>query len=127
MGSLPAGWQEIRFMRIALSGQEWRRMRVGLLFASPWIIGFIGFTLYPIIASFYYSLHVYTTFGQPMIWVGLENYAELLGRDELFWVSLYNTAYMVFIGVPFHILVAILLALMLNLPLRGVAVYRTIF
>lgn len=114
-------------MRIALSRQEWRRMCVGLLFASPWIIGFIGFTLYPIIASFYYSLHVYTTFGQPMIWVGLENYAELLGQDKLFWVSLYNTAYMVFIGVPFHILLAILLALMLNLPLRGVAVYRTIF
>lgn len=114
-------------MRIALSRQERRRMRVGLLFAAPWLIGFVSFTLYPIFASFYYSLHVYTTFGQPMRWVGLANYAELLNRDKLFWVSLYNTAYMVFIGVPFHILLAILLALLLNLSLRGVAVYRTVF
>ena len=114
-------------MQIALSRQERRRLRVGLLYASPWIIGFLGFTVYPVVASFYYSLHVFTTFGQPMRWVGLSNYTELLGHDELFWISLYNTMYMVFLGVPFHIILAIGLALLLNLNLRGTAVYRTVY
>lgn len=114
-------------MKILLPRREWRRLRVGLLFAAPWIVGFLAFTLYPIIASFYYSLHVYTTFGQPMQWVGFSNYRELLGQDKLFWVSLYNTAYMVILGVPFHIALAIILALLLNLKLRGVAIYRTIY
>lgn len=112
-------------MRIAR--QERRRLAVGLLFASPWIVGFLFFTLYPLLASFYYSLHVYTTFGREMTWVGLDNFKQLLFDDDLFWVSLYNTIYIVFIGIPFHILIALLLALMLNLNLRGVAFYRTIF
>ena len=100
---------------------------MGLLFASPWIVGFLVFTVYPVILSFYYSLNVYTTFGQPMQWVGLQNYVDLLTQDDLFWVSLYNTLYMVVIGIPFHITLAVLLALLLNMSLRGVSIYRTVF
>jgi multiple sugar transport system permease protein len=100
---------------------------MGLLFASPWIVGFLGFTVYPVILSFYYSLNVYTTFGQSMQWVGLTNYVELLTQDDLFWLSLYNTLYMVVVGIPFHILLALLLALLLNMNLRGVSIYRTVF
>ena len=100
---------------------------MGLLFASPWIVGFLAFTVYPVILSFYYSLNVYTTFGQPMQWVGLQNYVDLLTQDDLFWVSLYNTLYMVVIGIPFHITLAVLLALLLNMSLRGVSIYRTVF
>lgn len=100
---------------------------MGLLFALPWIVGFLGFTLYPVIVSLYYSLNVYTTFGQPMRWVGLANYSELLTADKLFWLSLYNTLYMVVLGIPFHLLLTFLLALLLNMNLRGISVYRTIF
>jgi multiple sugar transport system permease protein len=114
-------------MALRLSRGEWRQLRIGLLCASPWIIGFLAFTVYPVIASFYYSLHVYTTFGQPMRWVGLANFRQLLLEDKLFWVSLYNTIYMVALGIPFHICLAIILALLLNLNLRGVAFYRTIY
>lgn len=114
-------------MGLHMSRQERRRLRVGLLFALPWIIGFLGFTVYPVIASFYYSLNVYTVFGQPLRWVGLANYIQLVGHDELFWISLYNTLYMVFFGIPFHICLAILLALLLNMNLRGVSVYRTVY
>jgi multiple sugar transport system permease protein len=114
-------------MKSRMSRQERRRLGMGLLFASPWIVGFLGLTVYPVILSFYYSLNVYTTFGQPMQWVGMANYVELLTQDDLFWVSLYNTLYMVVIGIPFHIILAILLALLLNMNLRGVSVYRTIF
>ena len=114
-------------MMSRMSRQERRRLGMGLLFASPWIVGFLVFTVYPVIMSFYYSLHVYTTFGQPMQWVGLANYVELLTQDDLFWVSLYNTLYMVVVGIPFHIMLAILLAMLLNMNLRGVSIYRTIF
>lgn len=113
-------------MRFGLSRQERRRLRVGLLFALPWIVGFLGFTVYPVIASFYYSLNVYTTFGEPMRWVGLANYQELF-QDELFWVSLYNTAYYVLFGISYHVALALLLAFLLNQNLRGIAFYRTIY
>ena len=114
-------------MGMKLSRQDKRRLRVGVLFALPWIVGFLGFTVFPIIDSLYYSLHVYTTFGQAMHWVGLSNYIELVSQDELFWTSLGNTLYMVVLGVPFHISVAVVLALLLNLKLRGVAFYRTVY
>ncbi len=114
-------------MVLGITRGDWQRLRTGVLFASPWIIGFLTFTVFPIVASFYYSLHVYTTFGQPMRWVGFENFRQLLFEDELFWKSLYNTIFMVGLGVPFHILLAVILALFLNLRLRGVAFYRTIY
>lgn len=110
-----------------LSRRDWRRFGTGVLFASPWIVGFLGFTVFPVIASAYYSLHVYTTFGQPLQWVGFANYHQLIFEDELFWKSLGNTLFMVGLGVPFHILLAVILALFLNLKLKGVALYRTIF
>lgn len=113
-------------MTLGLSRQERRRLRVGLLFALPWIVGFLGFTVYPVIASFYYSLNVYTTFGEPMRWVGFANYRELF-QDELFWVSLYNTAYYVLFGISYHVALALLLAFLLNQKLRGIAFYRTIY
>lgn len=113
-------------MIFGLSRQERRRLRVGLLFALPWIVGFLGFTVYPVIASFYYSLNVYTTFGEPMRWVGFANYRELF-QDELFWVSLYNTAYYVLFGISYHVALALLLAFLLNQKLGGISVYRTIY
>lgn len=114
-------------MHWPLSRQERRQLRVGLTYALPWIIGFLGFTVYPVLASAYYSLHVYTTFGQPMQWVGLDNFRELLFEDDLFWKSLYNTIYYVFLGIPFHVALAVIVALVLNLRLRGIAFYRTVY
>ena len=59
-------------MTFGLSRQEFRRLRIGLLFALPWIIGFVILTVTPVVASFYYSLNVFTTFGQPLRWAGIE-------------------------------------------------------
>ncbi|MYJ76752.1 MAG: sugar ABC transporter permease [Caldilineaceae bacterium SB0670_bin_27] len=56
-------------MQIGLTRQERRRLRIGLLFALPWIFGFASFTIFPVAYSFYYSLNVFTTFGQPLHWV----------------------------------------------------------
>lgn len=98
---------------------------MGVLFASPWIVGFCGFMLYPVIASMYFSFCDYSVLRNP-IWIGADNYSELLG-DKLFWVALKNTFLYAVMALPLSALAALGLALLLNTKIRGLAVYRTIF
>jgi multiple sugar transport system permease protein len=102
-----------------------RDWRVGVLFASPWILGFLVFMTYPVVASFFYS---FTSFSvlQPPRWIGLENYRELT-RDQVFINALKTTLLYVMGAVPLGTVVAILLALLLNTKVRGMALYRTMF
>ncbi|GIP33638.1 carbohydrate ABC transporter permease [Paenibacillus sp. J2TS4] len=102
-----------------------RNLLLGLAFASPWIIGFILFTVYPFVISFYYSLTEYDLFSPPT-WVGLANYQAIL-MDENFYKSLTNTFYMALIAVPISLFISLLLALLLNLKVKGIAFYRTIY
>ncbi len=97
----------------------------GLLFASPWLVGFVGLTLYPILLSLYYGFTEFNVF-QPPKFVGLKNYSELF-EDELFWKSLKNTLYVTLIGIPVNLIFALLIAMLLNMKVRGMAFYRTIF
>jgi multiple sugar transport system permease protein len=99
--------------------------RIGMMFLLPWTIGFLAFTLYPMLASFYYSFTIYHP-KLPNEWVGLQNYAGLL-HDKLFWQSLYNTLYMVVIGVPLTLLASFFCAVLLNLKVRGQSIYRVIY
>ncbi len=96
----------------------------GLLFALPWIIGFLAFTAYPIGASLYYSFTEYVGIGTPK-WIGSENYNALF-NDELFWTSLYNTLYYTCLAVPIGFIIALGLALLLNLDLKEIGFYRTL-
>ena len=105
---------------------EKRNLRNGLLFASPWFIGFLVFLLYPIIMSFYYSLCRFDAITQPH-WTGLDNYQMMLFNDPVFWKSLINTLYMVIIGLPIGLVFSLLLAMLLNQKIRGQSVYRTVF
>ncbi|MEG0740584.1 MAG: sugar ABC transporter permease [Clostridia bacterium] len=98
---------------------------VGLLFASPWIIGFLLFSLYPICTSFYYSFTEFNLFTSPQ-WVGMDNFTELF-NDEKFYKSLYNTLYMVIFATPASIVFSLLLAVLLNQSVKGMSVYRTLF
>lgn len=108
-------------------GSSWTRRNLvrGLLFCAPAIVGLLCFTAYPIAASFYYSFTRYSVMKPPH-WVGVANYANLV-HDELFWKSLWNTLYFAGLAVPLGILTALGLALLLNLRVRGQAVYRTCF
>jgi multiple sugar transport system permease protein len=101
-----------------------RSLLVGLLFISPWIVGFFLFLVYPVLANFYLGTTQYSGFGEPQ-WVGFQNYVELV-RDPLFWKSLYNTFYYVILAVPLGVFVAIALALAMNQKVREVAIYRTL-
>lgn len=99
--------------------------KIAMFFLLPWTIGFLIFTLYPMVVSFIYSFSIYHS-RAPLEWVGLKNYADLL-KDDLFWTSLYNTLYMVAIGVPLTLLVSFFCAVLLNLKVRGQSIYRVIY
>lgn len=105
---------------------ERKRQILGLVFTGPWILGFLVFALYPVIASFYYSLCDYNVFDPPAF-NGGRNYVELVREDKLFWRSLWNTGYFMFFAIPTTMLTALVLAMLLNLKVRGQAFYRTVF
>lgn len=117
----------------ALSSQRWRLSRyerrellLGLLFASPWIIGFIGFTLVPLGSSLYYSFTRYDLLGDPRF-IGMRNYINLLTDDEDFRIVVYNTLWWVFISSPLGVLSAFLMALLLNTDIIARSSFRAIF
>jgi multiple sugar transport system permease protein len=107
------------------SRQQRRELAKGLLFISPAIVGFLVFTVYPLIRSLYYSFTDYNIL-QPPLWIGFENYSRLF-NDRLFTVSLINTLFMVVIGLPIHLVFDFMMALLLNTKIRGLSMYRTVF
>ncbi|MBB6731292.1 carbohydrate ABC transporter permease [Cohnella zeiphila] len=97
----------------------------GAAFASPWIIGFLAFTVYPFFGSLYYSFTSYDLFSAPK-WIGLANYRAILS-DPSFYKALSNTFYMAFIAMPIGLVASLLVALLLNLKVRGITFYRTLY
>ncbi|HVU10301.1 MAG TPA: sugar ABC transporter permease [Phototrophicaceae bacterium] len=116
---------QVRGKRSGWSVARRRRFVTGMLFISPWIIGFFLFTLYPMLASLYYSFTEFHIHKTPQ-WIGFGNYIELFG-DKLFWTSLGNTMYLVVIGVPLTLLLSFICAVLLNFKVRGQSIYRVIF
>lgn len=101
-------------------------MVYGLLFISPWLIGFLIFTLYPIISSLYYSLCDYKVISAPQF-IGMENYTALFG-DTVFVKALKNTAYMVCFGVPITTFIAVGVSVMMNnKSLKHTGIFRVLF
>ena len=98
----------------------------GILFALPWLLGLSILILYPIGASIYYSFTEYSVLRPPR-WVGLANYIKMFTADDVFWLALYNTVYFAVFSVPLGIIVGVGIALMLNMKIKGLPVYRTIY
>ncbi|MFD0870708.1 Inner membrane ABC transporter permease protein ycjO [Chlamydia abortus] len=105
--------------------KERRMFWTGLAFALPWIIGFLAFTVYPFFGSLYFSFTSYDLFNPPQ-WIGLDNYKEIL-QDSSFYKSLQNTFYMAFIAMPIGLISSLLIAQLLNVKVRGIALYRTVY
>lgn len=103
-----------------------RELLIGLLFASPWIIGFLAFTLYPIVSSFYYSFTRYDLL-RPPAFLGFDNYINLLTDDEDFRTVAYNTLWWVVFSAPLGVLSAFLMALMLNTNIVARSFFRAVF
>jgi len=98
----------------------------GILFAMPAILGLLIFTIGPIFTSLYISFTQYDILSSPK-WIGIGNYREIFFEDSYFGKTLYNTAYYAFLSVPLQMIVALILALLLNQKIRGLAFYRTVY
>jgi multiple sugar transport system permease protein len=104
-----------------------KNLRNGLLFISPWIIGFIVFVAYPIFSSLYYSLTQYNVIDPPKF-RGLGNYIDLITTDKVFARSLFNTVYMVVFGTIIITGATLAIAIVLNnTQIRGLSIFRIIF
>ena len=99
--------------------------RAAWLFISPWVVGFLVFTAYPVLYTAYLSLTDYDVINDPHF-VGLENFRTLMGDPKVA-LALRNTAVFVVMSVPTHILVALFLALLLNWAGRASGFFRTAF
>lgn len=108
-----------------ITRRESKSLITGLLFILPWIIGFLAFRVYPFFASLYYSFTFYPILDTPK-WVGLDNYRDLFS-DQRFLTSLYNSTYYAIFAVPLGTIVGIALAMLLNMKVRGLSTFRTIF
>jgi multiple sugar transport system permease protein len=105
--------------------RRWQKDLVGYAFISPWLVGFLVFTLGPFLTSIYWSFTRYNVVSPP-VWVGGANYAAMM-RDPVFWSSLLLTLKYALVAVPLGIVLGVGLALLLNVPLRGVSVLRAVF
>lgn len=102
------------------------RQTVGLLYIAPWLLGFLIFKLYPFIASFTYSFTEFSVLKKP-VFIGLANYIRMFTQDELFVKSLITTFIYVLISVPSKIIFALFIAVLLNMKLRGINLFRTVY
>lgn len=101
-----------------------RSQVIGMLFASPYIVGLLGLLATPLVLSFYYSFTDYPLLKPPM-WIGIDNYSKMLS-DPVFWTVLKNTLIYAAASVPFTLSLSVLLAVLLNQKIPGQAIFRTI-
>ncbi|MFE5670061.1 carbohydrate ABC transporter permease [Agromyces sp. NPDC056523] len=102
-----------------------RNVLSALLFLSPWIIGFLVFTAWPMIYSAYLSLTDYDVINNPEF-VGIQNYVDLASDDKLL-LALGNTVFFTMLQVPLYVLVSLTLALLLDRAGRASGFFRTVF
>jgi multiple sugar transport system permease protein len=95
------------------------------LFIAPAVFGFVAFSAIPLAISGWLSLTDYALAGRPN-YVGFANYRALLA-DDLFWQSVRVTAKYVGAVVPMWMVSSLMLALLMNQPLHGISVFRTIY
>lgn len=96
------------------------------LFASPWLIGLVVFTVGPMIASFLLSFADYAVIVPPK-WIGLQNYIDMLTDDQLVWQALKVTMLYSLGAIPLTLIFSFLVAMLLNQGIKGVTVFRTIY
>ncbi len=110
---------------------RWKRLVdnetfAGYLFALPFIIGFLGFTIIPMIISIYISFTNYNITSAPD-WVGAANYVTMFTKDPRFWKSIIVTLYYVFVSVPLKVAFALVVAFILTRNNKLVGLYRSIY
>lgn len=97
------------------------------LFLAPWMVGIVGITLGPMLASLILSFTNYDLVGGLPDWIGFSNYVKMFTADPRFLTSAWVTFRYVIVSVPLQLAFALALALLLNRGIRGLAIYRTVY
>ncbi len=98
----------------------------GITLITPWLLGFLIWTAFPIVASLYLSFTEYRILRPPQ-WVGLDNYINIFTRDIDFWPAIRITLLYAFLSVPLGVAGSLLVAMLLSVDIRGLGIYRTIY
>lgn len=108
--------------------RRWSRYssRTFYLFIAPWLLGFIGLTVFPLLYALMISFTNFDGMSDHWRWIGLKNYFDLF-RDHDMWLSLSRTLIYTLIIVPLLVAGGLGLALLLNRSMRGIGLFRTIF
>ena len=119
----------VRAKREKLGAIDRATERSGFTFIAPWIIGFTILTLGPMLVSLLLAFSQWTgmvPLGNAQ-YVGLANFKQLFAADPLFWQSLKVTAYFVIVAVPLGQITALLIAMLMNSRVKGIAFFRTVY
>jgi multiple sugar transport system permease protein len=111
--------------RRRLAGLARQEAVYGLLFVTPWIVGFLLWVAGPMLFSLALVFTQWRILSPPQF-VGLDNIATMLS-DKFVGLALVNTAYFTFIYVPLNLMVALGLAMLVNLHARGIGALRTLY
>jgi multiple sugar transport system permease protein len=102
-----------------------RRIIVGYIFIAPFMLGFVLWFLIPALTSVWMAFQNWNMITPPKF-IGLDNFKKI-ATDKLFWQSLKVTTIYTAVSVPLSLVVAFLLALLMNVKVRGIAVFRTLY
>jgi len=120
----------LRKQRRRLGSLGRKEARWGYLMISPWLIGFLLLTIGPILFSMGLSFFRWQSLASlgAAKFVGVENYGTAFsGADENFYKSLFATFKYAFLAVPASVIIGLLLAVLMNSKIKGIAVFRTMY
>lgn len=100
--------------------------RAGYLFILPWLVGFLGYTIFPMITSLYYSFTKFDMVSTPKF-IGLKNYIDIFTKDEKFYQALKVTFIYALTSVPLRLSFALAVAMLLVQKRKLVGFYRAVF
>jgi multiple sugar transport system permease protein len=103
-----------------------REAIAGYLFIAPWLAGFFLWTVGPMVASLVLSFTDYAIIAPP-VFVGLKNFARIFGADPSFRDALRVTLTYALFAVPAGVALSVLIALLMNQPVPGIRLWRTIY
>ena len=120
------GGMEVNNMNLKALNSKYKNWKWGVLFIMPWFIGFVVFQLYPLITSLIYSFSEFSVIKKPTF-IGLKNYIDMFTQDQYFFMSLWKTLQYALISVPAKLAFALLIAVVLNMKLKFINFFRTIY
>jgi len=94
-------------------------------FIAPWTVGFLIFTIGPMLASLFFSFTDYNIIDSPR-WIGMTNYVNLF-HDDLFWHALGVTFKFAVIALPLGMVFSYTIAVLLNSKIKGINIWRTLY